>query len=100
MTKIKPVLATPRPSRKQTNVINARPAIPNRNWTAKTDNRGFRLRKIWMPSISQTVLTRASPHNRDVADIIWPAAVDPFRARGEQISQNLLALLLMRAAAN
>jgi hypothetical protein len=34
-----------------------------------------------MPSISRTVLTRASPQNRDIADIIWPVAVDPFRAR-------------------
>jgi hypothetical protein len=43
-----------------------------------------------MPSISRTVLTRASPHNGDIADITWPAAVDPIQSACEQIRRNLL----------
>jgi hypothetical protein len=41
-----------------------------------------------------------SAQNGDIADIIWPAAVDPIQGVCEQIRQNPLAPLLMRAAAN
>src|ERR1700747_3689045 len=50
ITYAKAVLARPKPTRKQTKVISARPTIPNRNWTAMAGNRGLRLGATSMPS--------------------------------------------------